>query len=109
MRDDSLAAKARLLANLSNEIRLELLSIIVEKEVSVGELAQTLNVSQSSLSQHLARLRDDRLVSTRRDAQTIYYRCSDYGVRSVLGVLGEIFETDIARHQDEPSSARRTA
>jgi ArsR family transcriptional regulator, virulence genes transcriptional regulator len=109
MRDDSLTAKVRLLANLSNEIRLELLSIIVEKEVSVGELAQILNVSQSSLSQHLARLRDDHLVSTRRDAQTIYYRCSDYGVRSVLNTLGEVFQSEIAGPQDVLRPARRTA
>ena len=88
------AAKARLLANLSNQARLELLTIIVERERSVGDLARELDLSQSALSQHLARLRTDDLVQTRRDAQTIYYRCANDGVRRVLLTLTEIFEPD---------------
>ncbi|MFA1674858.1 ArsR/SmtB family transcription factor [Rhizobium mongolense] len=88
------AAKASLLANLSNKVRLQLLSIIVEKEVSVGDLAQKLNISQSALSQHLAKLRGEDLVSTRREAQTVYYRCEDKAVQNILGALEEIFKPE---------------
>ncbi|MGV1822558.1 winged helix-turn-helix transcriptional regulator [Agrobacterium tumefaciens] len=91
------ASKARFLTNLSNTVRLELLSIISEKEISVGELAERLNRSQSAVSQHLARLRADGLVTTRRDAQTVYYRCANPGVQRVLEMLNEIFSPEFDR------------
>ncbi|MGL4094338.1 ArsR/SmtB family transcription factor [Agrobacterium cavarae] len=103
------AAKARLLANLSNEARLELLTIIVERETSVGDLARQLNLSQSALSQHLAKLRAAELVETRRNAQTIYYRCANDGVQEILRTLREIFEPDADRHPkiDDGKGARK--
>ncbi|WP_240538961.1 ArsR family transcriptional regulator [Rhizobium tumorigenes] len=52
-------------------MRLRLLYIILDKEVSVGEIAQSLGIRQSALSQHLARLRGDRLVSTRKVAHGV--------------------------------------
>ncbi|MBN7808356.1 helix-turn-helix transcriptional regulator [Agrobacterium rosae] len=88
------ASKARLLTNLSNAARLELLSIVSEREMSVGELCSTLNMSQSAVSQHLARLRSDGLVNTRREAQTIYYSCANLGVQRVLKMLDEIFSPE---------------
>lgn len=88
------AAKARLLTNLSNAARLELLGIVSENEQSVGNLAQMMRMSQSAVSQHLAKLRLDGLVETRRDAQTIYYRCKNPGVQRVLAMLNEIFSPE---------------
>jgi DNA-binding transcriptional ArsR family regulator len=88
------ASKARLLTNLSNAVRLELLSILSEKEMSVGDLCSALNMSQSAVSQHLAKLRVDGLVSTRRDGQTIYYRCANPSVQRVLNMLDEIFSPE---------------
>ena len=87
-------SKARLLTNLSNATRLEILEIISEKETSVSELAERLEMSQSAVSQHLARLRADGLVTTRRDAQTVYYRCTNPGVQRVLDMLNEIFSPE---------------
>lgn len=92
----STASKARLLNNLSNAARLELLSIISKKEMSVGDLCSALNMSQSAVSQHLAKLRSDGLVNTRRDAQTIYYSCANPGVQCVLNMLDEIFSPEFA-------------
>lgn len=66
---------------------------MVDRETSVGDLVRKLNLSQSALSQHLAKLRTHDLVQTRRDAQTIYYRCADEGVQRVLSTLNEIFES----------------
>ena len=88
------SSKARLLTNLSNAARLEILEIISETETSVNELAERLKMSQSAISQHLARLREDGLVTTRRDAQTIYYRCANPGVQRVLDILNEIFSAE---------------
>lgn len=58
---------------LSNERRLRIVCALYSGEKSVGELEKIVGLSQSALSQHLARLRRDGLVTTRRDAQTIYY------------------------------------
>ena len=63
----------KLLKALSNERRLMIVCALKKGEQSVGELEEIIGLSQSALSQHLARLRRDGAVSTRRDAQTIYY------------------------------------
>lgn len=64
---------ARLLKALANPQRLQLLCLLSEREHSVGELNRRVELSQSALSQHLAVLRADGLVETRREAQTIHY------------------------------------
>ncbi len=65
---------AKLIRALSNEHRLLVLCVLSEGELSVGELNSRVRLSQSALSQHLAVLRQERLVSTRRSAQTIFYK-----------------------------------
>lgn len=64
---------ARLMRTLSNPHRLLVLCVLSEREHSVTELNERIDLSQSALSQHLAVLREERLVRTRREAQTIYY------------------------------------
>lgn len=87
-----LKAASRLLKAMSNESRLVVLSTLAEKgESSVGSLEPTVGLSQSALSQHLARLRRDGLVTTRRDAQTIYYSLASDDVRTVLRALNGHF------------------
>lgn len=71
--ENNLRNAASLLKALSNEKRLKILCVLYEGEHSVGALEDQVHLSQSALSQHLARLRRDGLVNTRRDAQTIYY------------------------------------
>src|SRR3546814_5445064 len=62
-----------LLKAMGNERRFTVLCHLAERERSVGDLERLIGLSQSALSQHLARLRRDGLVTTRRNAQTIYY------------------------------------
>jgi len=81
----------RLLKSMANEHRLMLLCQLGMGEQSVGALARHLPLSQSALSQHLARLREDGLVQTRREGQTIHYRLADGAVSRVIGVLYEIY------------------
>ncbi|MDB5526816.1 MAG: ArsR family transcriptional regulator [Rhizobium sp.] len=83
---------AALLNAMANPKRLAILGIVAENEMSVGQLANLVDLSQSALSQHLAKLRARKLVSTRRDAQTIYYSSKSGAVRSVLDALDSIFE-----------------
>ncbi len=85
--------KVKLLSALASEVRLEILTIIARRESSVGNLSARLKLSQSAVSQHLAKLRNDGLVSTRRDAQTVYYTCTNRNVQRVLDLLNEIFSS----------------
>lgn len=83
---------ARMLRLLANEKRLLMLCHLVGAgEMNVGTLAEAVGLSQSALSQHLAKLREDRLVATRREAQTIYYRLADPKAAQVLNLLRDIY------------------
>lgn len=82
---------ANLLKKLANEHRLQILCTLIDSELSVGELNELVDLSQSSLSQHLASLREAGLVQTRRESQTIYYRlCGDDAIQ-IITVLQSIF------------------
>ena len=76
---------------LSHRGRLMILCHLADGEKSVGELADTLQMSQSSLSQHLARMRSEKLVDTRRESQSIYYSVSDGEVKRVIQSLYRIY------------------
>lgn len=82
---------ARLLRALANDKRLMLLCLLVEGERSVGELNAKVDLSQSALSQHLAVLRSDGLVTTRREAQTIYYALADGPAQRIIETLHGIY------------------
>jgi DNA-binding transcriptional ArsR family regulator len=76
---------------LANDRRLKILCELLKGERSVGELEDIVDLSQSALSQHLARLRRSHLVKTRRESQTIYYSIADPGVTKVIGALYDLY------------------
>jgi DNA-binding transcriptional ArsR family regulator len=80
-----------LLKALSHESRLLLLCLLAEKERSVGELEEILSLRQPTVSQQLARLRFDDLVTTRREGKTIYYSIANEDVRRLIEVIYDIF------------------
>lgn len=82
---------AQLLKALANEKRLLVLCMLAEGERSVGELNAMLDLSQSALSQHLAVLREEGLVDTRREAQTIYYSVTPGPALEVIRTLHGIY------------------
>ena len=82
---------AALLASMANAKRLLVLCHLVEGERSVGDLAEIVGLSQSALSQHLAKMRLQGLVRTRRDGQTIYYSLASPAVRALLETLYGIY------------------
>lgn len=84
-------AAAQLLKRLANEKRLMILCALVEGEQSVGALNAAVALSQSALSQHLARLREAGLVSTRRDGQLIYYALAGDKAPAVLQLLHVLY------------------
>lgn len=82
---------AQLLKALANEKRLLVLCLLAEGERSVGDINALLDVSQSALSQHLAVLRDEGLVTTRRDAQSIFYALAPGPAFTLIHTLHGIY------------------
>ena len=82
---------AETLALMANAHRLRILCRLAEGEASVGVLVQEVDLSQSALSQHLARLRAGGLVTTRREAQTIFYSLAGAETHAIMAALYEVF------------------
>ena len=80
-----------LMKTLGHRDRLMVLCHLTSGEKSVGELAALLQIPQSPLSQHLARMRKEKLVKTRREAQTIFYSIASKEVSSVIETLHQLF------------------
>jgi DNA-binding transcriptional ArsR family regulator len=82
---------AAMLKMLSHEARLRVLCDLVEAEKTAGDLVASSGLGQSALSQHLAKLREEGLVKTRRDGQTIHYRLADTNTVRLIETLHELY------------------
>ena len=90
------ASAARMLKLLGNENRLLILcSLAAQGEMKVGDIVEAVGLSQSALSQHLALLRADGLVTFRRESQILYYRISDPRAARLLKLLKDIYCGDL--------------
>ena len=115
MNFEDLAPKAAqaesFLKALANANRLMILCELHKGERSVTTIQNAVGLSQSALSQHLARLREDGLVSTRRESQTIYYSLANHNVSRFIGLLYEIYCADECNTQSagkaKPASSKR--
>ena len=84
-----------LLKAMANTRRLMVLCKLVEQgEMTVGDLAREVALSQSALSQHLAKMRDENLVTFRRESQTLWYRIADPRTETLLGTLYKLYCKD---------------
>lgn len=100
-------AAVSLLKAMANECRLLVLChLSASGELSVGDLAERVGLSQSALSQHLAKLREEGLVATRKDAQTVYYRLGDPRAEQLLALLHGLFCPELGR--TNPSTSKRS-
>lgn len=88
----TLERKSNLLATISNMNRLHILELLAAREMSVGELAEHIELSQSATSQHLAILRNEKIVAVRRVSQVKYYSLESQAARTLLALLAELFE-----------------
>ena len=79
---------------LANQYRLQILCSLVAGERSVGELESLLNLSQSALSQHLAKLRESEVVATEKKGQMVYYRLASIEANAILSTLYLIYCKD---------------
>lgn len=92
-----------LLKTLANEHRLLVLcTLISHSEVSAGALVELTGLSASALSQHLARLRHEKLVCCRREAQTLFYRLADARLIQILQLLKELYCSPSTHISEQP-------
>jgi ArsR family transcriptional regulator len=102
------AQVAGLLGALANERRLMILCRLVEwGEGNVGALADAVGLSQSALSQHLAKMRQEGLVAFRRDGQTLWYRIADPRVEELFATLHRLFCRDAIKATTNPPRRRK--
>jgi DNA-binding transcriptional ArsR family regulator len=93
---DQAAVAVRLLRVLGNEHRLMIACLlIVRGEMAVGQLAEELRLGQSALSQHLARMREDEVLVSRRQSQSIYYSIKDPNAVAVIALLKKLYCKDL--------------
>jgi ArsR family transcriptional regulator, virulence genes transcriptional regulator len=97
-----------LLKALANHHRLMIICQLIDAERSVGELAAFLGIRESTVSQHLALLRKDGLVGTRRDGQTIWYQISSGPAREVVKTLYRIYCGQTPACRPKPSRKNAT-
>jgi DNA-binding transcriptional ArsR family regulator len=82
---------------LGNENRLLIVCyLMMNKEMRVGELVEAVKLSQSALSQHLTKLREEGLVDFRRESQTLFYRIADARVTKIVKLLKKLYCEDIS-------------
>lgn len=84
-------AASKLLGAMANQKRLMIMCHLVQNEYNVSEIADLVQLEQSPLSQHLAKLRDQKLVITRRQGQLIYYRLASPEVEAIIRTLYDIY------------------
>ncbi len=89
--ENSAREASTLMKALANDKRLMILCQLIDGELTVGELAARIGLSQSAMSQHLAKLRHDDLVATRREAQTIYYSLADKRAARLIQLLYDMY------------------
>ena len=82
---------ARAMKAMSHPLRLKILCVLGEREVSVQDIVESVGTSQSNISQHLAILRNKGVLCTRKAANRVYYRVGDTRTLSLLGMMREVF------------------
>jgi len=89
--DQDIERAARSLKAMSHPLRLKILCTLGEREYSVQDIVEQVGTSQSNISQHLAILRDKSILSSRKDANRVYYRVSDARTLRLISMMREVF------------------
>ena len=97
-REEDILRASRSLKAMSHPLRLKILCTLGDQEVSVQEIVDTVGTSQSNISQHLAILRDKGILSSRKDANKVFYRVGDTRTLRLIGMMQDVFCTSGAGH-----------
>jgi len=90
-KDEHIEQASRALKAMSHPLRLKILCVLGDKEVSVQDIVESVGTSQSNISQHLAILRDKGVLRTRKDANRVYYRVGDTRTLQLIGMMRDVF------------------
>lgn len=90
-REEDIQQAAQAIKAIAHPLRLKILCVLGDKEVSVQDIVERVGTSQSNISQHLAILRDKGVLSTRKDANRVYYRIGDLRTLKLVGMMRDVF------------------
>jgi ArsR family transcriptional regulator len=90
-REEDITQAANSIKAIAHPLRLKILCVLGEEEVSVQDIVEQVGTSQSNISQHLAILREKAVLSTRKDANRVYYRISDPRTIKLVGMMRDVF------------------
>jgi len=90
-KDEHIEQASRALKAMSHPLRLKILCVLGDKEVSVQDIVENVGTSQSNISQHLAILRDKGVLRTRKDANRVFYRVGDTRTLQLIGMMRDVF------------------
>lgn len=91
--DEDMDRASRALKAMSHPLRLKILCVLGDEEVSVQDIVENVGTSQSNISQHLAILRDKGILASRKDANRVYYRVGDNRVLKLIAMMRQVFCT----------------
>lgn len=89
--EEQVETAARALKAMSHPLRLKILCVVGDQEVCVQDIVEAVGTSQSNISQHLAILRDKGVLTTRKDANRVYYRVADQRTLQLIVMMREVF------------------
>lgn len=92
-RDEDIEQASLAIKSIAHPLRLKILCVLGEDEVSVQDIVDNVGTSQSNISQHLAILRDKGVLCTRKDANRVYYRIGDLRTLKLVSMMREVFCT----------------
>ena len=90
-REEDIEIASRSLKAMSHPLRLKILCVLGDQEVSVQDIVENVGTSQSNISQHLAILRDKGILASRKDANRVYYRVGDERTLSLINMMQQVF------------------
>lgn len=90
-KDEHIEQASRAMKAMSHPLRLKILCVLGDREVSVQDIVEQVGTSQSNISQHLAILRDKGVLRTRKDANKVYYRVGDTRTLRLISLMRDVF------------------
>ena len=92
-REEDIQQAAQAIKAIAHPLRLKILCVLGDQEISVQDIVEQVGTSQSNISQHLAILRDKGVLATRKDANRVYYRIDDLRTLKLIGMMRDVFCT----------------
>ncbi|MDD4946262.1 MAG: metalloregulator ArsR/SmtB family transcription factor [Gallionella sp.] len=90
-KEDDIQMAAQAIKAIAHPLRLKILCVLGEQEISVQDIVEQVGTSQSNISQHLAILRDKGVLSTRKDANRVFYRIGDFRTIKLVSMMRDVF------------------